>query len=175
MSRIFSTQLTAIFNRISKDEFVIEDAARLLAQAAVGDGHIYIKGFGEMQGVALQATEGPELLHSCQTFPLSEPLSGVSSMDRVLICSKYSNDVEAVEWAKELVKADIPFVAISTVQDEEEAGLDKLADIHIDLGLKRGLVPTETGDRIGYPSLMAALFAYHCIYLSMQELLEEIQ
>lgn len=61
MLKMFSTQLTGLFNRIQdKEEFSIEDGARLLAQAAVGDGSIYICGLKEMAAVEAEATEGAE-------------------------------------------------------------------------------------------------------------------
>ena len=67
MLKMFSTQLTGLFMRIAdKEEFQFEDGARLLAQAAVGHGAIYFKGFGEMRGVEFEAIEGAEPLESAK-------------------------------------------------------------------------------------------------------------
>lgn len=55
MLKMFSTQLTGLFNRLQeKEDFSIEDGARLLAQAAAGEGTVYIFGIKEMQAVALR-------------------------------------------------------------------------------------------------------------------------
>ena len=53
---------------MEKEEFNIEDGARLLAQAAVGDGTIYIHGFGEMDGVTKEALEGVEPLPKAAAY-----------------------------------------------------------------------------------------------------------
>ena len=43
-----------------KEEMNIEDSARLLAQALVGDGFIYLHGTNEMEGVVAEALFGAE-------------------------------------------------------------------------------------------------------------------
>ncbi len=175
MLKIFSTQLTGIIKNITNDEFSIEDAARLLAQSTIGEGHIYICGLQEMAGVAYEATQGIEALPYFKVLSTSDNLSKLSSADRVLLITRYHNDEEAIQLAKQLSNQNIPFVALSTVMDPNQPGLQDLADIHINLHLKRGLVPTETGERIGYPSLLIALYTFHNITLTLRELLEELQ
>ena len=69
MLKMFSTQLTGLFKSImEKEEFNIEDAARLLTQAAVGEGTIYIYGFGEMEGVTNEALQGIEPLLKAKAY-----------------------------------------------------------------------------------------------------------
>ena len=71
MLKIFSTQINGLFKKVmEKEEFNIEDAARLLAQAAVGDGTIYIHGFGEMDGVTTEALKGIEPLLKAEAYEL---------------------------------------------------------------------------------------------------------
>lgn len=173
--KIFSTQLTGVFKNISNDEFYMEDAARLLAQAVVGDGSIYIHGFQEMQGITNQAIDGIEPMPNCKPLPIDNTFDYVSAVDRVLIISRYSDDQEAIKLAEDLYKENIPFVAISTILDDQKEGIHTLADVHINLRQKRGLVPTETGERVGFPSLLTALYAFHGIQLTLNELLEELQ
>lgn len=61
MLKIFSTQLSGYFSRVSqKEEMNIEDSARLLAQALIGDGFIYLYGTNEMDGVVTEALFGAE-------------------------------------------------------------------------------------------------------------------
>ncbi len=63
MLKMFSTQVSGLFKRIQEqNEFALEDGARLLAQAAVGDGTIYLCGIGEMAAVEAEATKGAEPL-----------------------------------------------------------------------------------------------------------------
>lgn len=175
MLKIFSTQLSGIFKSISNEEYSIEDAARLLAQAVIGDGTIYIHGFQEMKGVHCQAFEGIEEFPNCKPLFLNNQLASITEVDRVLILSRYSDDQEAIELAEKLHQKNIPFVALSTLKDEDQYGVHKLADVHINLHLKRGLVPTETGERTGFPTLIAALYAFQAISLTLNELLDEIQ
>ncbi|MGN1387952.1 MAG: DUF2529 domain-containing protein [Bacillus sp. (in: firmicutes)] len=171
MLKIFSTQLSGLFKAISQDEYAIEDAARLLAQAVIGDGHIYIHGFKEMKGVVAEALEGTDALPHCKAMP---DIEQISSVDRVLLFTRNSDDQEALALAEKLEELNVPFIGVSTVHDEMKTGLHDLAHIHINLNVKRGLVPTETGERVGYPSLLVALFTYHGIQLTLSELLEEI-
>lgn len=175
MLKMFSTQISGLFKKImAEEEFSFEDCARLLAQASIGDGTIYIHGFGEMQGVLAEALE------SAEPFPKAMPLFDMKNKqiqpngaDRVLLFSRYSNDSEALKLALELRKDGIPFTAVSTLVSSAEQTLDKLADVHIDLRLQKGLLPDENGNRIGFPSLMAALFAYYGIKFTLDEIMQE--
>ncbi|MEH7522327.1 DUF2529 domain-containing protein [Bacillus sp. JJ1503] len=174
MLKMFSTQLTGLFKRIQeKEEFSMEDSARLLAQAAVGNGNIYIFGANEMNAIAYEATEGQEPLKNAAIWPMDRPLDELSETDRFLIVSRHSTDKEAVKMGEILAEKMIPFVGISTVQ--EGHGLADLADVHIDLRLTKGLLPDETGNRFGYPSSMAALFVYYGIKFTLEEILEEYE
>ena len=172
MSKIFSTQLSGLFNKVAEDEFLIEDVARLLAQAAVGDGHIYIHGTDEMMGILPQAMDGIDRMPSCK--PLSGHWDEISPMDRILLFSRNSDDPEALEIARRLKDGDIPFASVSMIKNADSDGVQHLADLHIALPLKRGLVPTDTGDRTGFPTLLLALYTYHLILLTLTELLEEV-
>lgn len=170
MLKMFSTQLSGLFKRLQeKEEFSIEDGARLLAQATIGQGSIYLYGTGEMKAIGLEAVYGEEPLQSAAE--LGEGVE-VEAADRVLIISRYSDDVDAVLVARRLQEQGIPFVAISTVR-EEGAGLVQLADVHIDLRMTKGLLPDDSGNRIGYPTSIAALFVYYGLKFTIEEILEE--
>ncbi|MGM0843491.1 MAG: DUF2529 domain-containing protein [Bacillota bacterium] len=172
MIKMFTTQLTGLFNRIAdKEEFSIEDGARLLAQASVGEGSIYIKGFAEMEGVTLEALHGQEPLKGAKALI---NIDDVTEADRVLLVSRYSTDDEAVSLAKQLVDKGIPFAAVSGVVSADDDNLADLADIHIDTKLIKGMLPgEELGERVGFPSSMAALYIYFLIKFSLEEMLEE--
>ncbi|MCP3739804.1 DUF2529 domain-containing protein [Rossellomorea sp. BNER] len=173
MIKMFTTQLTGLFNRIqTNEEFSLEDSARLLAQAAIGEGHIYIKGYKEMEAITLEALEGEEPLSNA--LRLEDP-TALSEADRVLIVSRYSTDSEAVELAKELNQLGIPFVAVSGVTKEDDESLVDIADFHINTKVIKGLLPNELGERVGFPSSMAALYIYFAIKFTLEEILEEIE
>ncbi|CAH0244318.1 hypothetical protein SRABI96_03012 [Peribacillus sp. Bi96] len=171
MLKIFSTQISGLFKKMIENEtFEMEDAGRLLAQAAVGDGSIFIHGFGEMQGVTAEAVEGAEPFPSVKRYEEGET---ISREDRFLIFSRHSDDMEALKLAQQLKEKDIPFVAVSTSVPPKEDSLSELADVHIDLRIQRGLIPDETGNRYGYPTLIAALFAYYGIKFTLEEIIRE--
>ena len=172
MLKMFSTQLTGLFKSImEKEEFNIEDAARLLTQAAVGEGTIYIYGFGEMEGVTNEALQGIEPLLKAKAYNSDITLT---QEDRFLLFSRYSNDSEAVQLAQKLKMEGIPFAAVSTIVQSDTESLQTLADVSIDLKVERGLIPKEDGKRAGYPTLLAALFAYFGIKFTMEEILQNI-
>ncbi|MGE7761913.1 DUF2529 domain-containing protein [Peribacillus sp. NPDC097895] len=171
MLKIFSTQISGLFKKMIENEtFEMEDAGRLLAQAAVGDGSIFIHGFGEMQGVTAEAVDGAEPFPSVKRYKEGQT---ISKEDRFLIFSRHSDDFEALKLAQQLKEKDIPFVAVSTSVPPKEDSLSELADVHIDLRIQRGLIPDETGNRYGYPTLIAALFAYYGIKFTLEEIIQE--
>ncbi|WP_409303252.1 DUF2529 domain-containing protein [Peribacillus sp. SCS-155] len=175
MLKMFTTQISGLFKRImDAEEFSFEDSARLLAQASIGDGTIYIQGFGEMKGIVSEAMDGQE------PFPNARPLDeidliNITLADRVLLFARHSTDEDAIKLARQLQDSRIPFTAVSTVIDSSDESLQELADVHIDLRLQKGLLPDETGNRIGFPSLMAALYVYNCLKFTLEEILTEFE
>ncbi|MFD2446804.1 DUF2529 domain-containing protein [Bacillus sp. CGMCC 1.16607] len=173
MLKMFSTQLSGLFKRIhEKGEFVFEDGARLIAQAAVSEGTIYLFGRNEMESVVLEATVGAEPLSHAKPFPSN--FEEIQQADRVIILSRYTNDEEAIECAKKLHGLGVPFVAISSKVESEDDDLFELADVSINLHLTKGLLPDEYGNRYGLPSSMAALFAYYGLKFTLDEILDEL-
>ncbi|MEK3806852.1 DUF2529 domain-containing protein [Metabacillus sp. SLBN-84] len=177
MMKIFSTQLTGHFSRIhEQEEEAIEDGARLLAQAAVGSGTIYVHGFGELEGITLEATAGSNPLPGAKPLFLTDgTMNALTDADRVLLFSHRSNDKEAVELAKKLREDMIGTAAVSCYMKEEPGGLEELADVHIDSKLKKALIPDEDGSRYGYPALMTSLFAYYALSFTIKEMVSEYE
>jgi hypothetical protein len=168
---MFLTQLNGLQQRIfDKEEYPIEDTARLLAQAAVGEGTIYIKGYKEMESVSLEAFEGAEPLQLAKPF---HNIDELTDADRVLIISRFSNDLDALHLAKKLVKKGIPFSSISGKVNGQGEDISELADVHINTTLLKSMLPTETGDRAGFPSALIGLFIYHCIKFQFDEIIAE--
>lgn len=82
MLKIFTTQLSSYFKRIGeKEEFNLEDGARILAQAAIGEGNIYIYGVNEMQAVMYEATQSAEPLAHAKSLELND-ISSLTSVDQ---------------------------------------------------------------------------------------------
>lgn len=176
MLKMFTTQLMGIFKKIAeKEEFSFEDGARLLAQAPAGDGSIYIWGSQEMKAVEYEALEGAETLRSAKVLQLDADSNGLTDADRVLLFSRFSNDRAALELAHMLREKMIPFVAVSTVTEPSDEDVSQFADVHIDLRLTKGLLPDEVGNRYGYPAGMAALFVYHGLKFTIDEILAEYE
>lgn len=181
MLKIFTTQLQGVFNRIgSSEEFAFEDAARLLAQAAVGAGRIYVHGVKEMKAVEAEATSGAEPLMSATLLSDLDSYHDLTDTDRALIVSRFSTDEEAISTAKALKELGIEIVGISTVVEPELVDsaegaktLESLADVHIDMKMKKPLIPGDDGERFGFPSSMVALYVYHGLAFTLKEILEE--
>ena len=174
MLKMFSTQVLGVFNRLqSQEELMMEDSARLLAQAIVGNGRVFIFATKEMKAVAYEATEGLEPLKNAYIWNAEH--DEVFETDRFLIVTRHSTDKDAVEMGKQLAAKGIPFSAISTELSNGEESLVDLADVHIDLKLVKGLLPDENGNRFGYPASMAALFAYYGIKFIIDEILMEYE
>jgi uncharacterized phosphosugar-binding protein len=176
MLKIFTTQLSGFFKRIEEqEEFQFEDAARILAQASVGEGFIYIYGVEEMHAITLEALSSAEPLSQAKALPLHE-LDQLTSVDRVLLVSRFSTDNKAVEIAERLKKQDIPFVSIAAVPKEiAQPSLTALADAHIDTKLLKPLIPGEDGSRFGFPAMMVALYAYYGLTFTLKEIVEEYE
>lgn len=169
MLKMFATQLTGVFKRIvENEEFSFEDGARLLAQAPIADGAIYILGTKEMKAVEFEGLEGAEPLRFARSFADVDELTNA---DRVIIFTRSSLDSEALAIAEQLQVKEIPFVAVSTGGGH----LDELADVHINLGLKQGLLPDDLGNRYGYPASIAALFVYYGLKFTIDEILAEYE
>ena len=165
--KMFTTQLTGLFQRIAdKEAEQMEDGARLLAQAAVGDGHIYIKGFQEMSAIEAEALYGAEPLTGAKKYS-----EAMTEIDRSLIVARFAHDEAALALAKELQEKNVPFVAIAGNASTEGDSLKDLADVFINTNLVKGLLPDEAGGRTGFPASMAALYVYFSLKLTIDEIL----
>lgn len=173
MSKILTTQMSGLFQRIiQSEEETIEETARLLAQAAVGQGTIYFACFGELQAIELNALQGAE------TFPklakwTSETV--ITDVDRVCIFTKNCHDEDALQLAQKLNAEFIPFAAISSEVSNETNELSNLAYTYVSMKIRGGILPhpTNLGERIVVPHLMAALFIYEAIKLNYIEIISD--
>ncbi|MFN2744628.1 MULTISPECIES: DUF2529 domain-containing protein [Bacillus] len=176
MLKIFTTQLSGIFNRIQDGESEpIEDGARLLAQAVISDHSVYVYGKNELEGILKEA------LYSSEPFPSAKPLPRYEEdwpdfqpADKVLMFCAHSSDDEELKMAENLKEKGIDLVVVSPV-GKEGAPIAASADVHIDSKLKMPLLPDDDGTRFGFPSLMVSLYIYHALSFTLKEILQEYQ
>jgi hypothetical protein len=174
MLKMFTTQLTGLFKKIQdKEDLSIEDGARLLAQALIGDGHIFIYAEDELSAIQAEATQSKEPLQRAIALESLAQIDQVTVADRVLILARTTHDDRAVVIGKALEEKGIPFVSVATVDEGNGEPLNDLAHVHIDLQLKKGLLPDEEGNRYGYPASMAALYVYYGLKFTIDEIMEE--
>lgn len=160
--KMLATQIAGLLQRLAKQEDAVEDTARVLAQAAVGEGTIFLAAFGEMEAVAETALDGAEPLMRCAVW---KPDSILSSADRVWILAP---DNEGDELAGRLDDAGIPFAMLAGAPREPVE-----ADAFISLGIAKGLIPTDDGGRTVVPYAIGALFIYHAVKMIIDEMLAE--
>ncbi|MFK8794126.1 DUF2529 family protein [Planococcus plakortidis] len=160
--KILTTQLTGLFQRIAKDEEALEDTARLLAQAVIGEGRIHLAAFGELEAVAAAALNGPEMFESAVRF---DPAAELSTADRVWILARRD---EGDSLAQELAGRSIPFAMLTAESHANEA-----AHAFLSLNIDKGLLPGEDGGRIVIPHGLGALYAYHAVKITMDEMLAD--
>jgi len=170
MLKIFSTQLNGVFQKIVKQEEVFEDASRFLAQAVIGEGCVYVHGTKEFAGIVSEITDGAEQNESIKPLLINGEIQSLSPVDRVLLFTRQTDDQEAILLANKLSESNIGLVIVSTTINGEDH-LSELADVFINYELTRKLVPTDEGDRICLPTLLTGLFIYHCLLLTMSEIL----
>ncbi|WP_179295644.1 DUF2529 family protein [Bacillus sp. FJAT-45350] len=176
MLQIFTTQLQGKLKDVKEHNLdEIEDASRLLAQALISNGKIYIHGTKEMNGVVPEALYGKEKLSGVMPLIKEENnMNDCTAIDRVLIFARTSNDKEAIDLVKELQNDGVTVIAVSNcVENDSDISLKNLADIHINTNLTSSLVPDDEGTRVGYPSLILSLFVYHCLAMTVSEILQE--
>jgi DNA-binding MurR/RpiR family transcriptional regulator len=174
--KIFTTQLVGYFKSIQENEEMnIEDSARAIAQAIVGDGNIYVHGKDEMNCIATEAVLGAEPMPKTSFLFNDEGkfIRNLSSLDRVIVATRFSNDETIVRLVKEIKESGATVIGISAIQEDDVACLATVCDFHIDTKLIQGLVPQDDGSRIGFPSSMLALYAYFGLSFIVKEMLEE--
>ncbi|MFT4415359.1 DUF2529 domain-containing protein [Fredinandcohnia humi] len=177
MLKIFTTQLQGQFNKILvQEELNMEDGARILAQAAISGGTIFVHGFFEMSAITTEALYGAEPFQAARALYEDGKMSEIEDVDRVLLITRFSTDEDAITLAEQLRERGIQTVAISAiVKTESNRTLDQIVDIHIDSKLTRPLLPDEDGTRFGFPSIMTALYAYYGLVFTIKEMVAEFE
>ena len=169
--KILTTQISGLFQRIAANgEEAIEETARLLAQATIGEGRVILAGFEEMEAVIATALDGVEPLYGAVRY---ENGMEIGSADRVWLLTRSASDEQALELAQLLADRFIPFAALAAEKPGDDNALEDLAYTYVATGLTRGLLPSENGERIVQPHAMAALFVYEAVKLAYDEMISE--
>ncbi|WP_025785574.1 DUF2529 family protein [Sporosarcina sp. D27] len=170
--KMLTTQIAGLLQRTATNhEEAIEDTARLLAQAAVGDGRVVLVGIKELKGVVINAIEGAEPFTNATQF--SKDLE-LGTMDRVWLFTRSSVDEDVLEIARDLAKQNVAFAVVASEKATDKNELSELADIYISTGISKGLLPNDEGGRVVEPHLLASLFVYEAVKLSYDEMLMDI-
>lgn len=173
MSKILTTQLTGLLQRIQQsEEHAIEETARLLAQASIGQGVVYFAGFGEFEVIVHNALTSAEPFINAKKWT---PEISVEDADRVILFTRSGLDTEAIALAKQLSDAFIPFSVVASEVASETSELSELAYTYISLKMRGGILPhpTNLGERIVMPHLIAALFVYEAIKMEYDEMISD--
>jgi hypothetical protein len=171
MMKILTTQIGGLLQRIaSNGEESIEETARLLAQATIGEGRVIIAGFGEMASVTATALTGAEPFKGAVRY---EEGMEIESADRVWLLSRSAEDERALDLARLLAERFIPFAALSADKSGDGNALEDLSYTYVSTGLTRGLLPGDNGERIVQPHAMAALFVYEAVKLAYDEMVTD--
>ncbi|MFF5993924.1 DUF2529 family protein [Lysinibacillus sp. KU-BSD001] len=173
MSKILTTQMSGLLQRIqTSEEEAIEETARLLAQAGIGQGHVYFACFGELKAVELNAVAS--VAPFAKIVPWKDDVV-VTEVDRVIIFVRSCQDPEALTLAKKLYNAFIPFAAVASEVANADNPLSELAYTYISLKVRGGILPhpTKLGERIVFPHLIAALFIYEAIKMAYDEMISD--
>lgn len=168
--KMLTTQLNGLLDRIAtNNEDAIEETARLLAQATVGEGRVIIAGFDELKIVHTVATDAKTPFAGAIAY--DEDLE-IDQADRVWIFTRSANEPGALELARKLAEKFIPFAVVAP-EKEEAHELANLAMTYLSTGLLRGLLPGEDGERIVEPHALAALFIYEAVKISYDEMIDD--
>lgn len=174
MSKILSTQMSGLFRRIiESEEEAIEETARLLAQASIGQGKIYFACFdNELKAIELHALFGTEPFENISEW---SPDTIITDVDRVCIFTKSCSNADAIRLAKKLSNDFIPFAVVASEPQNNFNELTELAYTYVSMKIRGGILPhpTKLGERIIVPHLMAALFIYEAIKMNYDEMIHD--
>lgn len=171
MSKILSTQVGGLLQRVSiNQDDAIEETARLLAQAGIGEGVVYFACFGELQAVEINALKAAEPFK--KLLPWNHDVE-ITDLDRVCIFTRHVDDSNALALAHKLYNAFIPFAVVASEPIEDAGELGNLAYTYIALGIKKGLLPNDLGERIVLPHALVAIFVYEAIKIYYDEMLSD--
>lgn len=170
--KILTTQIGGLLQRAgSNNEEAVEETARLLAQATIGEGRVIFACFDEMEAVGLNAIFAAEPFRGAVRY---EDGMEIHSADRVWLFARSATDERALEFARMLADKFIPFAVVAGEKATEENMLADLAYTYMATGVVKGILPGEdVGSRIVQPHVMVTLFLYEAVKIAYDEMVRE--
>ncbi|MDW0116406.1 DUF2529 family protein [Sporosarcina thermotolerans] len=169
--KIVTTQISGLLQRAgSNNEEAVEETARLLAQATIGEGQVIFMGFDEMVAMGINAEFGAEPFKGSTQYV--EGME-IQSTDRVWLFTRTANDERALGMARMLADKFIPFAVVAGEKANDENELADLAYTYMSTGVVKGILPGNDGGRIVQPHLMVALFLYEAVKMAYDEMIFE--
>ncbi|WP_124068836.1 DUF2529 family protein [Filibacter tadaridae] len=168
---MLTTQIGGLLQRIvANEDSMIEETARLLAQATIGEGRVIFAGFNGLDAVTENALQGAEQFCGAVRYRVGME---ISSADRVWILTRFATDSDALELAHVLASRFIPFATLAADKPGEDNELATLSYTYISTGLMKGLLPDEDGGRIVQPHALAALFVYEALKMEYDDMVKD--
>lgn len=164
--KIFDTQMKGLFEKLKRYDEELEDAARVISQSIVSDGQIFWYGEGEMQGIVSLACYGED---GFDNSLVANENTSFSAMDTFIVASPNISDPFVRILIDNAEGAGASVITIYSFAESDHS----VADFSFCTGVKHGLVPMESGKRIGSPHLLVALNLYYQLYFAVMEMLEE--
>ncbi|MFP4922195.1 DUF2529 family protein [Staphylococcus coagulans] len=171
MSKMLTTQLTGVFNRLDDQALDIQMAAQSLIQAIGGEGHVYIKGYGDLKCFETYILNSFEKLHSSLPLEDDATFDQLDSTDRVLLFGAEYSEEMASDLAR-LLKNDRDVVVITNKPKNQNLP-DQMMHF-INLSTPRPIIYTEDYDKVVTPHLMALNYVYYEIYTQMIEMIRDL-
>lgn len=170
--KMLTTQIGGLLQRAaSNNEEAVEETARLLAQATIGEGRVIFAGFDEMASVGLNAMHAAEPFRGAVRY---EDGMDIHSADRVWIFARSVMDESALELARTLADQFIPFAVVAGEKATEDNELADLAYTYMATGVVKGILPGEDlGSRIVQPHVLVTLFLYEAVKMAYDEMVSE--
>ncbi|AVP35497.1 DUF2529 family protein [Staphylococcus felis] len=172
MSKMLTTQLTGVFHRLESQSLDIQMAAQSLIQAIGGEGHIYVKGYGDLKHFENYIVESSERLKSSQTLDSLHSFDQLDSTDRILLFSPYFD--EAIQQDLTQLLNDDRDVVVITNKSKDTTLPDHLVHF-VDLSTPRPIVYTEDFDKVVTPHIISMGYIYYEIYTQMVEMITDLE
>lgn len=170
MLKMLTTQLNGLFQRISdSEEEAIEETARLLAQATFGHGRVFFVCYDELQAIEMNALHAEEQFTNLHAWNDSITLT---EQDRVCIFTRHADHPEALAFAKKLYEQFIPFGVVTSEKADDAGAMTDYAYTYISMGIRKGLLPNDLGERIVVPHTLAASFIYEAMKIAYDEMVD---
>ncbi len=169
--KMLTTQIGGLFQRLAENnEEAIEETARLLAQATIGEGKVIFAGFDELSTVYTVSQNELDPFIGATEYQSNKE---INTPDRVWILTKSAKDPRALKLARALSLQFIPFAALAIEKEDKDNELAHLAATYISTGLTKGLLPGDDGQRMVQPHALATLFVYEAVKIAYDEMVTD--